>query len=41
VRAPPNEAVRRFASLWAVSTALKLVGLAVFLLLVAKLAGGF
>jgi hypothetical protein len=40
VRAPPNAAVRRFTALWTVSTAVKLAGLAVFLLVVAKLTGG-
>jgi len=42
VRAPPspNAAVRRFAALWTVSTAIKLAGLAVFLILVLKLVGG-
>jgi hypothetical protein len=41
VRTPPNAAVRRFTALWAVSTAVKLAGLAVFLLLVMKFVGGF
>jgi hypothetical protein len=41
MRAPPNAAVRRFATLWGVSIAVRLAALAVFVLLVLKLLGGF
>jgi hypothetical protein len=36
-----DAAVRRFTAVWAVSLAAKLVALAVFILLAAKLLGGF
>jgi hypothetical protein len=40
VRAPPNAAVRRFTAVWGVSIAVKLAGLAIFLLVVMMLFGG-
>ena len=36
----PNASARRFAAFWTASTVWKLVALAVFLLLVVRLAGG-
>jgi hypothetical protein len=41
VRAPPNAAVRRFTTLWGVSLAVRLAAVAVLLLLVLNLLGGF
>ncbi len=37
---PSRNAVSRFAALWTVSVTIKVVALALFLLLVLKLAGG-
>ena len=41
MRAPPNAAVRRFATLWGVSLAVRLAAVAVLFLLVLKLLGGY
>ncbi len=41
MRAPPNAAVRRFATLWGVSIAVRFAAVAVLLLLVLKFLGGF
>lgn len=37
----PSPAVRRFRAVWTLSTLVKLAALAVFLLLVVRLAGGW
>jgi len=41
VRSPPNAAVRRFATVWTVSLAVKVAAVAVLLLLVLKFLGGY
>ena len=41
MRAPPNTAVRRFTAVWAVSVVVKLAALAVIVVVVMKLLGGF
>jgi hypothetical protein len=40
VPAPPNDAVRRFAVVWTVSFAVKIVAVAVLVFLVVKFWGG-